>query len=95
MSGDEAERIGLVNRLVAPGAALAEAIALAAQLAELPQRCLRSDRRSSEEQWSLDLGAALSNETGLGLATIHSGETREGAVRFAAGAGRHGAPAID
>jgi enoyl-CoA hydratase len=42
---------------------------------------------------SLDHDAAMVNETRLGLETIASGETLEGASRFAAGAGRHGAPA--
>jgi enoyl-CoA hydratase len=54
---------------------------------------MRSDRRSSYEQWDLDLGAALTRETELGLAVIASGETVAGARRFAAGAGRHGSPA--
>jgi enoyl-CoA hydratase len=93
VSGDEAERMGLVNRRVAPGQALPAAIELAHELAALPQRCLRSDRLSTYEQWGLDIEPALRNETRLGLATIHSGETLEGAMRFAAGAGRHGAPA--
>ena len=90
VDGSEAERIGLVNRVVEPGEALDAALELAARIAELPQICLRSDRASSLDQWSLDLGSALSNETRLGLATIASGETIDGAARFAAGAGRHG-----
>ncbi len=90
VSGEEAQRMGLANRLVAPGTALEAAVALAAELAALPPRCLRSDRRSSYEQWSLPLDRALARETELGLETIRSGETREGASRFAAGAGRHG-----
>ena len=90
VSGDEAMRMGLINRVVAHGAALEAAVALAAQVAALPQRCLRSDRRSSYEQWGMNFGDALANETALGLATILSGETREGAARFAAGEGRHG-----
>jgi len=90
VSGEEALRMGLVNRLVEPGQALAEARALAAQLARFPQQCLRSDRLSAYEQWSLDLPRALANETRLGMRVIASGETREGAGRFAAGAGRHG-----
>ena len=93
IDGIEAERIGLVNRVVDPGRALEAAVELAAQLAALPQRCLRSDRRSSYEQASLDLGAALSHETRLGRATIASGETIAGATRFAGGEGRHGTPA--
>ncbi len=92
IDGVEAERIGLVNRVVEPGAAVVAAIALASEIAGLPQGCLRTDRRSSYDQWSLDMGAALSRETRLGLATIASGETQAGAQRFAAGAGRHGQP---
>lgn len=91
VSGDEARTMGLANRLTEPGAALAGAIELAAQIAAFPQRCLRSDRRSSYEQWDLPLTDALANETQLGMQVIASGETREGATRFADGAGRHGA----
>ena len=90
VSGDEAQRMGLANRLVKPGAALAEAIKLAHELERFPQRCLRSDRLSSYEQWTLDLPAALLNETRRGLEVVASGETGAGAARFAAGAGRHG-----
>jgi enoyl-CoA hydratase len=90
VSGDEAVSMGLVNRSVAPGRALDEAVVLAAAMAELPQTCLRNDRRSSYEQWSMDLPAALGAETRLGLATIASGETQAGAARFAGGVGRHG-----
>jgi enoyl-CoA hydratase len=93
IDGVEAERIGLANRVVEPGHALAAALALATEIAALPQICLRSDRTSSYDQWSLDLGAALSHETRLGRATIASGETLAGATRFASGEGRHGTPA--
>jgi enoyl-CoA hydratase len=91
VSGDEALRFGLANRLVPPGTALDAAVQLATELAALPQQCLRSDRRSTIEQWGLPLDEALANETRLGLATLRSGESREGAARFAAGEGRHGA----
>jgi enoyl-CoA hydratase len=90
VSGDEALRMGLANRLVEPGQALAAARELALALAKHPQRCLRSDRRSAYEQWPLDEASALANEWRLGRETIESGETREGATRFARGAGRHG-----
>ena len=90
VSGDEALRIGLANRIVEPGAALDAARELAQQLARFPQRCLRGDRRSAYEQWNLDLPAALANESRIGMDVIASGETREGATRFAKGAGRHG-----
>tara|TARA_B100001540_G_scaffold314788_1_gene340486 strand:- start:1144 stop:1653 length:510 start_codon:yes stop_codon:yes gene_type:complete len=90
ISGDEALHMGLANRLTAPGKALQEARVLAEQLSGFPQRCLRSDRQSSYEQWGMEFNEALRNETTLGMATIQSGETREGATRFAQGAGRHG-----
>jgi enoyl-CoA hydratase len=35
--------------------------------------------------------AALAREFALGMETVASGETLEGATRFAKGAGRHGA----
>ncbi|MBI2706092.1 MAG: crotonase/enoyl-CoA hydratase family protein, partial [Actinobacteria bacterium] len=93
VSGDEAASMGLVNRLVEPGKALGAALALAHELAGLPQNCLRSDRMSSYRQWGEPLEDAMAIEARLGLDTIGSGETLEGAKRFAAGEGRHGAPA--
>jgi enoyl-CoA hydratase len=90
VSGDEARMMGLANRLVEPGHARAEAITLAKQLAAFPQRCMRSDRLSSYQQWDLSLEDALQEETRLGLEVVRSGETVSGAQRFAEGAGRHG-----
>ncbi len=95
VSGDEAKAMGLVNRMVAPGQALAAALELAAELAALPQRCMRTDLRSTKDQWSLSMPEALLHETMLGRETVASGETRAGATRFAEGAGRHGAKAPD
>ena len=86
----EAHAMGLANRVVPDGEALAAAVALAAEIAAFPQRCVRSDRRSAIDQWALDLPGALARETQVGLDTIASGETLEGAQRFAAGEGRHG-----
>lgn len=93
VSGEEAQRMGLANRLVEPGRALDAAVELASELAALPQGCLRSDRRSAHEQWDLPLAQALEHETRLGLEVLRSGESLEGAARFAAGEGRHGQPA--
>jgi enoyl-CoA hydratase len=90
VGAEEAHLMGLVDRVVEPGTAQSTAVELAHQLSALPQRCLRSDRRSAIDQWSLDHDAAMRHEVELGLATIRSGETLEGAARFAAGEGRHG-----
>lgn len=91
VGGEEALAMGLVNRLSEPGQALADAVALAHELAAFPQRCLRSDRLSAIEQWGMDEDEATQNELRHGLATIESGETREGASRFRDGVGRGGA----
>ena len=90
VSGEEALRFGLANRLVRKGTALENAVTLANDLARFPQACLRSDRLSAYEQWHLDLDAALLAETRRGVEVVASGETLAGAARFAKGAGRHG-----
>jgi enoyl-CoA hydratase len=90
VSGEEALRMGLANRLVEHGAALDAALELAHALAKLPQTCMRSDRLSAYEQWSLPMDQAMRNEFRRGMQVIHSGETVAGAARFASGEGRHG-----
>jgi enoyl-CoA hydratase len=86
----EALQIGLANRVVPTGQALAEAQALAAALAAFPQTCLREDRASVLEQDGLDEPAALANEFAHGLTSLAT-DALPGAARFAAGEGRHGA----
>ncbi|MCB1843188.1 MAG: crotonase/enoyl-CoA hydratase family protein [Halioglobus sp.] len=93
VNAEEALLIGLANRLVEDGDALAAALELAESLSRLPQRCLRSDRLSALEQWGMPQEAALANEFRRGLAVLGSDETKEGVARFVAGAGRHGAAA--
>src|SRR5690348_1897566 len=87
----EAFEIGLANRLAPKGGALDAALELAGQISAFPQLCLRNDRLSALEQWSLSWDDAQANEVRLGMETLRSGQSREGAARFAAGAGRHGA----
>lgn len=86
----EAERIGLVNRVVVPGAARTEAEALAHQLAALPQTCLRRDRLSMLESPGSSEAEALELEYRHGLVSLQ--DAIAGAQRFVAGAGRHGRP---
>jgi enoyl-CoA hydratase len=87
----EALAMGLVNRVVPHGESRAAAEALARELAALPQECLRNDRRSAYDQGSLNFTAAMAREFELGLRSLAG--AREGAARFAAGAGRHGTAA--
>jgi len=90
VGAEEALRIGLADRVVPDGESRRAAEALAAEIARFPQRCLRADRRSAFESFTLDESEALANELRHGQEVIRSGETLEGAARFAAGAGRHG-----
>lgn len=90
VDAEEALSMGLANRVVDPGTSLAEAETLAQQISRFPQQCMLSDRRSAYEQWGLSIEAALRNEFRLGMTTMNSGETLEGAARFSKGAGRHG-----
>ncbi len=90
VSAVEALGIGLVERLAPPGTALAEAVALARMLAELPQGAMRADRRSVLGQWALGLDDAMGAEYRGGIAVVESGEAQAGARRFSEGSGRHG-----
>jgi enoyl-CoA hydratase len=93
IGADEALAFGLANRVVDDGQALPQALALAHELAALPQVCMRNDRRSAYEQFGLTLDEAMANEFKLGMDSISSGEGFAGARRFAEGVGRHGSKA--
>jgi enoyl-CoA hydratase len=85
----EALAIGLVNRVAPPGGALDAALALARDLAALPQACLRNDRRSVLAQHGLDAEAAAAIELRYGIESL--AEVHHGIAAFRAGQGRHGA----
>ena len=86
----EAERMGLVNRVVPPGTARAAAEELALVLAGFPQECLRNDRLSVLDQAGLEEADALGVESAHGVRSL-AADALAGAARFSAGAGRHGA----
>ncbi|ORB27692.1 enoyl-CoA hydratase [Mycolicibacterium parafortuitum] len=88
VDADEALAIGLANRVVPTGQGRQKAEELAAELAELPQQCLRSDRVSALTQWGMAEADAMDVEFGS-LSRV-AAESLEGAARFSAGAGRHG-----
>lgn len=94
VDADEALRIGLIDRVCEPGAALDTAVALGEEISRFPQTTLRSDRRSMFASWSLDIAAALQNEHQLGLESLSTGEGVSGAQRFAEGKGRGGSADI-
>jgi enoyl-CoA hydratase len=86
----EALSFGLASRVVPKGESRREAEHLAAELARLPQTCLRSDRSSVYEQYDRGYAEAMASECMRGMATLASGESRDGAARFASGKGRGG-----
>ena len=89
VSADEALGMGLANRVVEDGTALAEAQQLALQIASFPQQCMRADRASAFAQWDLPMSQALQHE-GAGGFSVVAAEGTQGAARFSAGEGRHG-----
>jgi enoyl-CoA hydratase/carnithine racemase len=89
VSAEEAERIGLVNRVVPSGSAREHAETLAAELAAYPQLCLRNDRLSVLAQDGLDEVEALRSELAYGARSLQAGD--QGVERFRSGEGRHGA----
>lgn len=88
VEAQEALAIGLANRVVPTGQARAAAEQLAADLAALPQGCLRSDRLSALNQWGQSEAEAIDFEF-ASLSRV-AAESLAGAQRFAQGAGRHG-----
>lgn len=90
VGAEEAYAWGLANRVVADGTSREEAEKLAAQLAEFPQVCMRHDRLSAYEQFSLPFPAAIQNELSHGMEALRSPELGEALAKFMAGKGRHG-----
>ena len=85
----EAFGFGLVNRVVPAGTAREAAVALAHDIARMPQTCLRGDRASARAQWGETEEAALRREFALGMVSLRT-DGVAGAARFAAGKGRGG-----
>ncbi len=91
IGAQEALSMGLVTELVAPGAHLERALALAEGLARFPQRTMLADRRAAIEGLGMPLADALAMEAEAGPEVFEDGA--RGAARFAAGEGRGGAGA--
>ncbi len=87
---DEALAMGLANRVVPDGSCLEAAEKLGKEISRHPQTCMRNDRLSAYEQFSMDLSEALANEFKHGLVSLNSPEFFEGLARYGRGKGRHG-----
>jgi len=89
VDADEALAMGLANRVVPNGDARPAAIALAHQIAGVPQTTMRADRMSALTQWDWPLAEAMQSEWAQGRECLV--DALRGAARFAGGEGRHGA----
>jgi len=90
VDAEEAERIGLANRVVADGQARAAAVDLAREIVSFPPKGVAADWKSVREALDHPMAEALLREFQRGVGVIRSGESAEGARRFAAGRGRSG-----
>ena len=88
LDAHEAERIGLVNRVVPDGSALEHSIQLAEEIAAHPWACVIADRTSLYEGIGQPLSEGIKLEAERGREVLV--EAAIGASRFAAGAGRGG-----
>ena len=77
--------IGLVQEVVAEGAALDRALELADRIAGYPQTSLRTDRAATLATFGLDLEAGLFMESGLGRPAATDPEMLEGLRNFVSG----------
>jgi len=89
VDAEECLRIGLCERVVPDGQARQAAEEMAHQIAQFPQTCMRTDRRSVYLQHGLPELAALESEW-TNCFGVFKAEGASGAARFAKGAGRHG-----
>jgi enoyl-CoA hydratase len=81
----QALRMGLVQEVVAEGAALERALELAKAISTYPQLSLRNDRRAAIEGLSLTIEEGLDLERRLHEASLRDPAMAEGLRRYAAG----------
>ena len=90
INAEEAFLWGLANRIVEDGQSRQEAEKLAREIAAFPETCMRNDRLSAYEQFSLNIEDAMDNEFDYGLKTLESGEFLKGSIAFTESKGKHG-----
>ena len=83
MPATEAARLGVVDEVVAPGAALERALELATTIAANSPVGLRNAKRAMRLGADVGLDAGLEIEDGCWRATAFSGDRREGVAAFA------------
>lgn len=87
INAQEAYQYGLVNYLAED--VKKASLELAQKIASFPQQCMRSDRMLAYRGLNMPLADALEMEFAKGTDVIRSGETLEGARKFAASKGKN------
>ncbi len=82
ISADEAERVGLVNRVVEPGQLEADTLALARSLAQMPTKAIGMIKKSLNRALSTDLEALLEYEARIQQAASETADHQEGLKAF-------------
>ncbi len=82
MSAQRLHALGVVNRVVAPGRALAEALDWAARLAEGPPAALARAKVLLERAWSTPLADQMAAEAAAMVEAVHHAEAGEGIAAF-------------
>lgn len=90
IGAEEAQRMGLANRVVSVGTSRQAAEELALEISQFPQIAMRSDRQSAINQADFSEAQAIEHELQL-AADARRLEAMAGAKRFANGEGRGGA----
>jgi enoyl-CoA hydratase/carnithine racemase len=84
MGGEEAERFGFLNRLVAPEALLDEALGLAAQLAQGPTFAHMMTKTMLDQEWDMSIAAAIEAEAQAQAICMQSEDFRRAYRAFVA-----------
>jgi enoyl-CoA hydratase len=82
IDAQEAERIGLVNKIVPRGQSLKKAMELARSICALPQPAIRTDKEAAVRGFGLPLDEGLRIEVQCFNRSIFQPETAEGLRRF-------------
>jgi enoyl-CoA hydratase len=82
VDADEAFAMGLVNRVVPDGSAVATAVELGAAIAAFPQRCVVSDRRCVYDGLGRPLDEGLTLEDDAGRDVVFAEGFADGVARF-------------
>ena len=83
LSGDlidaaRALEIGMVNRVVEPGALMDEAVALAARIATRPRLAIEATKQQLRQSWHMDLAGSMNASFWAVAALTYSDDLREG-----------------